>query len=64
MCTCECGYQHKLLQIFGQKPCESFLGLKCNEFVDKILPNLKVDKEAIPHYKYHVAVLVRLLLHC
>ena len=33
--------------------------LRCEEFGDKFLPFLKVEKEAIPNYKYHVAVLVR-----
>ena len=47
-----------LLQILGLRPCKDFAVLRCDEFVDKFLPFLKVEKEAIPNYKLHVAVLV------
>ena len=47
-----------LLQILGLRPCKDFAVLRCDEIVDKFLPFLKVEKEAIPNYKLHVAVLV------
>ena len=47
-----------VFQILGLRPCKDFAVLRCDEFVDKFLPFLKVENEAIPNYKYHVAVLV------
>eukprot|EP00731_Ephydatia_muelleri_P016376 Em0009g800a len=46
-------------RILGLRPCKDFAVLRCDEFVDKFLPFLKVEKEAIPNYKLHVAVLCK-----
>ena len=46
-------------KVLGQKPCDVYLSLACNEFVEKFLPTLKLEREAIPLYPCHVAMLVR-----
>ncbi|KAL5473701.1 hypothetical protein EMCRGX_G028224 [Ephydatia muelleri] len=46
-------------RVLGQKPCDVYLSLACNEFVEKFLPTLKLEREAIPLYPCHVAMLVR-----
>ena len=62
ICTCELFTSVNHCRCLDKKPCETFIHLKCNEFVDKILLQFKVGIETIPHYKYHVAMLVLLLL--
>eukprot|EP00731_Ephydatia_muelleri_P002679 Em0001g2679a len=47
----------KSILIFGIKPCQGFLLMRCEEFVTKFLSILKVDKEEIPNYHLHVAQL-------
>eukprot|EP00731_Ephydatia_muelleri_P028789 Em0020g433a len=44
-------------RVLGQKPCDVYLSLACNEFVEKFLPTLKLEREAIPLYPCHVAML-------
>lgn len=62
LCTNEYVYQCILLQIFGHTTYGSFIWLKANEFVEKFIPHLKVEKEAIPNYKFHLAMLVSVQL--
>ena len=46
-------------KVLSKKPCDVYLSLACNQFVEKFLPTLKLEREAIPLYPCHVAMLIR-----
>ena len=45
-------------KVFGVAPCQLYTNLKCESFVEKFLPLLKVNRDLIFSYPSHVALLV------
>ena len=45
-------------KVFGVAPCQLYTNLKCEAFVEKFLPVLKVNRDVITSFPSHVAIFV------